>query len=135
MVHLSTPPMHTMFSNYFKHNIPLIHQVNKKLYDTIIHRVRFIFRHPKSIDAVNVFLLPFQNMVWYAMIGLCLVSAFIVRVTCSLEKELAKKSKMRTVLQHSDSSYSNSLLMVFGFVFQQSMSFFDWTTYIKHKRT
>lgn len=83
-----------------------------------VNRLQFIFRHPKSTDVGNVFALPFQNMVWYATIGLCLLSAIIVRVTYLLERKLSRYNRNRTGL--NDPSFSNSMLLVFGFLFQQS---------------
>lgn len=86
------------------------------------NRVQFIFRHPKSINAANVFLLPFESMVWYATISLCLLSAFVVRVTFSLEKQLSTEKKDKNQEELNEESNSNSMLMVFGFIFQQSTS-------------
>lgn len=54
-------------------------------------------------------------MVWYATIALCLLSGFIVRITYLLEKELVENHG-----ELNEDSTSNSMLMTFGFIFQQS---------------
>lgn len=59
-------------------------------------------------------------MVWYATIGLCLLSAFIVRVSFLLEKQLSSERNKKNQEELNDESNSNSMLMVFGFIFQQS---------------
>lgn len=103
--------MHIMFSMLILSKSYII------LCDLSVNRIQFIFRHPKSVNAANVFLSPFDSMVWYATIGLCLLSGFIVRTTYLLEKQLVDSHG-----ELNEDSHSNSMLMVFGFIFQQSTS-------------
>ncbi|KAJ6647072.1 Ionotropic receptor 75a [Pseudolycoriella hygida] len=80
-------------------------------------RVLFIFRHPKSVPS-NAFLLPFKSTLWYAIIGLSLLSACIVRNIFSVENH-KKVTNSTKVVSTNEDSFSNSLLMVFGFIVQQ----------------
>lgn len=82
-------------------------------------RVLFMFRHPKSVDATNVFLAPFDSVVWWAILGFGVLSAYIVRNMFSVENHKKVKNSLKTQETNED-SYSNSVLMVFGFIFQQS---------------
>lgn len=105
---------HSYHVQYVDFNLNLVKTMN-----FFVNRVQFIFRHPKSVNAANVFLSPFESTVWYATIGLCVLSALIVRVTYVLENELVGNNKNHDGL--NEDSYSNSILMVFGFIFQQSI--------------
>lgn len=46
---------------------------------------RFVFRSPKLSYTDNVFLLPFDNLVWYCLIVLVIVTALFL--TCSVTLE------------------------------------------------
>lgn len=112
MEYLSTLPMLIMFSKSVDYNM-----YTKNIFISISFRVLFIFRHPKSVDVATVFLSPFESIVWIAMIGLGLLSAYLLRITFSVENKQIEKSI-------NEESYSNSLLMVFGFIFQQCKIFY-----------
>lgn len=76
-----------------------------------------MFRHPKIMTAANVFISPFKDVVWYAIITICMLSAYIVRITFSIENE-----RIRTSInpdQFNEDSNSNCMLMMFGFILQQ----------------
>lgn len=78
----------------------------------------FVFRHPKSVPP-NTFLLPFKSTIWYGIVGLTLLSACIIRNIFSVENHKKVKQMIKDGSTNDD-SYSNSILMVFGFILQQS---------------
>lgn len=75
-------------------------------------RLAFIFRHPKIVDAINVFILPFDKTVWFLIV----VIGIIISIFHKLLSQLENRSQ---ILTENEGSYSNSLLMVFGILFQQ----------------
>lgn len=81
-------------------------------------RFLFIFRHPKSIDSLNVFLSPFDLAVWLAIFFLSVCSAIIVRQIFLIENHRLVRHSINNETINED-SYSNAVLMVFGFIFQQ----------------
>lgn len=89
-------------------------------------RAVFVFRHPKSIPS-NAFMLPFKWTLWYAIAGLTLLSACIVRNIFSVENHKKVKHSIEHGLVNED-SFSNSFLMVFGFIVQQSAVKKSFTT-------
>lgn len=88
-------------------------------YKFFFHRVQFIFLHPKSVKVANVYLAPFEGMVWCAIISLALLSVYVVRITYLFENKQIKD--FINLQEFNESSFSNSMLMVFGFIFQQSI--------------
>lgn len=89
------------------------------IFDEISFRILFVFRHPKSIPS-NAFLLPFESTLWYAIVGLVLFSACIVWNIFSVENHKKVRKSMEVEGPANEDSYSNSILMVFGFIVQQS---------------
>lgn len=88
-----------------------------------------MFLHPKSVDAVSVYLQPFESLVWYAMLGLCVGCVFIVKLMSMLEQRFMENSDH----QNDDSSFSSSLIIVSGFIFQQSKRRVDcWLTFYRY---
>lgn len=78
-----------------------------------------MFRHPKAVDSLNVFLAPFECTVWLSIFALGVCSALIVRHIFSVENHEKVKDSINNGNINED-SYSNTALMVFGFIFQQS---------------
>lgn len=70
---------------------------------------------------MNVFLTPFQLTVWLTIFALCVCSALLVRQIFHVENRgtLGVSIKNGDI---NDDSYSSSILMIFGFMFQQGES-------------
>lgn len=86
-----------------------------------VDSVKFIFRHPKSVDSGNVFTSPFDKVVWYCIVVVCIVCAYALRHMFATENH----RKVQNVMGHqsaNEESWSNSLLLVFGILFQQGYS-------------
>ncbi|KAG4075434.1 hypothetical protein HA402_015087 [Bradysia odoriphaga] len=72
-------------------------------------QLKFLFQHPKSVTSSNVFLSPLNEVVWIVLVLFGLFTAFSLRQSFLLENKR----------QCTDYTYSNSLLIVFGMLFQQ----------------
>lgn len=84
-------------------------------------RAAFIFRHPKLLDASTVFTEPFDKFVWISILLVCIVSSYFLRYIFTAENH--RKVKVYFGNQTiNDSSWSNSILLVFGILFQQGYS-------------
>lgn len=84
-------------------------------------RSKFIFRHPKLVDASTVFTEPFDKIVWISIVIVCIASSYFLRYIFTAENH--QKVKIYFGNQSiNDSSWSNSLLLVFGILFQQGYS-------------
>lgn len=82
---------------------------------------KFIFRHPTLVDSSTVFTEPFKNVVWLCIALVCIASSYFLR--CIFTAENHKKVKVNFGDQSiNDSTLSNSLLLVFGILFQQGYS-------------
>lgn len=89
--------------------------------NTYLTRVKFIFRHPKLIDANTVFTSPFDTIVWISIVLICIASSYFLRHIFAAENhEKVKKSFGNQTI--NDDTWSNSLLLVFGILFQQGYS-------------
>lgn len=80
-------------------------------------RILFIFRHPKSIPS-NTFTLPFRSALWYAIMGLVFCSTCIIWNIFSVENHKKVRNSIN-IEQANEDSFSNSILMMLGFIFQQ----------------
>ncbi|XP_037041261.1 ionotropic receptor 75a-like [Bradysia coprophila] len=78
----------------------------------------FMFRHPK-IQSTNVFLSPFELAVWLTIFALGFCSAFVVRQIFYIENQETLRGGSIKNGDINDDSYSNSILMIFAFIFQQ----------------
>lgn len=84
-------------------------------------RIKFIFRHPKLVDSTTVFTEPFDEMVWIYILIVCIASSVFLRHIFTAENH--QKVKVYFGNQSiNDDSWSNSLLLVFGIIFQQGYS-------------
>ncbi|XP_037037927.1 uncharacterized protein LOC119075564, partial [Bradysia coprophila] len=83
-------------------------------------QILFIFRHPKSIPS-NAFTLPFRSNLWYAIVVLVVCSACIIWNIFSVENHKKVKSALH-VKRANEDTFSNSILMMIGFIFQQGYS-------------
>lgn len=84
-------------------------------------RAKFIFRHPKLLNAFTVFTEPFKKIVWISICLVCIGSAYFLRHIFTAENH--RKVKIYFGNQSiNDDSWSNSLLLVFGILFQQGYS-------------
>lgn len=81
----------------------------------------FIFRHPKKVDATNVFLTPFDTLVWSLIIALGVVASVAVKQFFSMEQNFGKIVHCLGN-KKNESSFGDSFLMVFGYFFQQGMT-------------
>lgn len=83
-------------------------------------RSKFVFRSPKLSYTENVFILPFDHLVWCSFIGLCLILSFSLFITIFTEWKQSNKRKMR---QDDNSimraSFGDSMLLVFSAACQQ----------------
>lgn len=94
------------------------HAIQITLIDYALNRFLFIFLHPKSVESLNVFLSPYDLTVWLGIFTLAAFSALIVRQLFLIENHqiVTKSIKSDDI---NENSYSNSTLMIFGFIFQQ----------------
>lgn len=76
--------------------------------DLVTRRIITIFRHPKNGGSRNIFLHPFQNMLWLGIILVLLFSSGFLLFSCFVKR------------QRSQGRCSNFLLLIFGFFCQQS---------------
>lgn len=106
-----------MLSTYIEFSIRCVAKSSTK--KKISFRILFIFRHPKSIPS-NTFLLPFKTTLWYAIVGLTVFSAFIIRNMFSVENHEKVRKSINDERINNEDTYSNSMLMTFGFLLQQS---------------
>lgn len=84
-------------------------------------RAKFIFRHPKLLNSYTVFTEPFKKIVWISICLVCIASAYFLRHIFTAENH--RKVKVYFGNQSiNDDSWSNSLLLVFGILFQQGYS-------------
>lgn len=83
-------------------------------------RIVFIFRHPKSVDAWNVFLSPFVDVVWLLIFGTAISTSILIRTFFSFENRLSAKSSILQTATNDD-TYYNSFLIIFGILFQQGI--------------
>nr|QGW45452.1 ionotropic receptor 75b [Bradysia odoriphaga] len=82
---------------------------------------KFIFRHPKLVDSSTVFTEPFKNIVWVCIVVVCILSAYFLRHIFTAENH--KKVKVNFGNESiNDDSWSNSLLLILGILFQQGYS-------------
>lgn len=72
-----------------------------------------MFLHPKSVDTSRVYLSPFNGFVW------CLIIAISIVFSCAIRETLRTENQMHFNKNENEYSYSNSILMVFGFILQQ----------------
>lgn len=84
-------------------------------------RIKFIFRHPKLVDASTVFTEPFDNIVWIGILIVCIASSIFLRQIFATENHGKVKGNFGNQ-SINDDSWSNSLLLVFGIIFQQGYS-------------
>lgn len=75
-----------------------------------------MFRHPKSVDTSRVYLSPFNGFVWCLIILICTVISCVIRQTFWAENRM-RSNKIGKI--ENECSYSNSILMVCGFIAQQ----------------
>lgn len=73
----------------------------------------FVFLHPKSIDVTRVYLSPFNNLVW------CLIGLTSLGISYGLRRTFLVENQYEINEIRNDCSHSNSILMVFGYLFQQ----------------
>ncbi|XP_039430476.1 ionotropic receptor 75a-like [Culex pipiens pallens] len=76
--------------------------------DLVTRRIITIFRHPKNGGSRNIFLHPFQNMLWLGIVLVLLFSSGFLLFSCFVKR------------QRSQGRCSNFLLLIFGFFCQQS---------------
>lgn len=103
-----------MFSENYRSNNFFLNSL-QKLFNS---RILFIFRHPKSVDAMNVFLSPFVDVVWLLIFVIGIVTSILIRNIFLCENRLTAKSNWVPTTKNDD-TYFNSFLMVFGILFQQ----------------
>lgn len=88
------------------------------LYDstasTYEQRVRFVFRHPRAALAAqrNIFMQPFTNAVWLAIVAFGVLGAVSIRQMLVLEWRMIPDAATQTY-------WSSSLLMMLGILCQQ----------------
>ena len=90
----------------------------------VIYRVQFLFRHPKSVDASNIFLQPFDTLVWICVVIVGILFAYLLRQIFIIENHktiLAQNNGNAENAPLNESAISNSLLIIFGFLFQQGL--------------
>lgn len=80
-------------------------------------RVVFIFRHPENVDALKVFLSPFEQKVWCLILLTALMIVFGMHGAFKLEMEKFVQDQLNEI--GNDRSYSNCIIIVFGYLFQQ----------------
>lgn len=80
-------------------------------------RILFIFRHPKTVDAMNVYLSPFVGLIWLLVFMTAIVTSVLIRNFFLLENKLTISNT--EVTTSNDDTYYNSFLMIFGILFQQ----------------
>lgn len=76
----------------------------------------FIFLHPKSVDTSKVYLSPFSSIVWYSITFIIIVISCVLRQTFLTENQICVHGIDEN---ENESTYSNSFLLVFGFLVQQ----------------
>lgn len=81
-------------------------------------RILFVFRHPKTVDAMHVFTSPFVGQVWLFIFLIGIFSFVAIRNLFLLENVLTAKSNITTATSNDD-SYFNSALFSIGIFFQQ----------------
>nr|QGW45456.1 ionotropic receptor 75f [Bradysia odoriphaga] len=81
-------------------------------------QILFIFRHPKTVDVLNIFLSPFVWKVWLLIVLVGIVTSILIRNFLLLENRLSAKSEIIATTSNDD-SYFNSFLSMFGILFQQ----------------
>lgn len=77
----------------------------------------FIFRHPEAFDAIKVFIAPFEPMVWLFLVTLALIISFGIHQAFTMENKEEVQDDLNEI--GNDSSYSNCIVIVFGYLFQQ----------------
>lgn len=91
------------------------YEPTSNMYDA---HVMFIFRHPKSsINASNIFLVPFSRTVWICIVLVGITFSIALRHIFMVEKH--RTSSVRLTTDQIDTTYSNTMLLVFGTLFQQ----------------
>lgn len=78
----------------------------------------FIFRHPKRVSTSNVFLTPFDMLVWLIILTVGSACSLSANFLFSVENEFGKIIH-RLENKYNETSFANSFLMVFGMFFQQ----------------
>ncbi len=84
-------------------------------------RPKFIFRHPKLVDAMTVFTQPFKRIVWIYIVIVCMTSSYFLRHIFTAENHQRVKVYFGNQ-SINDDTWSNALLLVFGILFQQGYS-------------
>lgn len=79
--------------------------------------LKFIFRHPKS-NNTNIFTSPFDKKVWITIALICFTCSYILTQIFAAENH-RKVRKFIGERSTNEDSWSNSLLIVFGILFQQ----------------
>lgn len=86
--------------------------------NTYVVRTKFIFRHPKLVDAAHVFTTPFTNIAWICIFIVCVISSYFLRQIFVVENHRKIKTHFADQTINED-SWSNSILLVFGIILQQ----------------
>ncbi|XP_037027053.1 glutamate receptor U1-like isoform X2 [Bradysia coprophila] len=81
-------------------------------------QILFIFRHPKIVDALDIFIKPFVWMVWLLIFAIAVITSILIRNFFVLENRLSARSAAIATTSNDD-SYFNSVLSMFGILFQQ----------------
>lgn len=81
-------------------------------------RSKFVFRSPKLSFTEDVFVLPFDVLVWYSIVGLIIVSSTILFCTSWLETN----SRAHEFRVDSNSSFWEMLTLTLGAACQQGTS-------------
>lgn len=102
-----------LFSN---NNLVITVCINFKSF--IFRVLKFIFRHPKSVDVASVFLAPFQYTVWNVIAVYTILFVYIMKTMYSVESQSQEKS-LQESRTSSEKSYSGSFLTVSGIICQQ----------------
>lgn len=87
----------------------------------IFSRIVFIFRHPENVDAFKVFTSPFEPKVWLVIILVAVIIIFGMRQTFAMENSNVVQEHLNEI--GNDRSYSNCVIIVSGYLFQQGMLF------------
>lgn len=61
---------------------------------------RFVFRSPKLSYTDNVFILPFDSLVWYSLLGLVFVTAVCLLISLIAEWRIPLMQPVNCILKH-----------------------------------